>query len=209
MLPPPPVLRIAINTANTVSTRVHHDGRMTGRAIDLATTLGEHLGRGVEFLRYDGPGLVLAAGGRGDWDIAFLASDPARAAQYFFTKPYLSIEATFAVEARSAISSCAELDQPNVRIASVDGTGYGLQLSRWIDHAAIFSCRDISASLALFASGNADAVAGTRPSLESWANAATDVRVLDDDYATLGQAIATSHQQTELVAALGWLEHQF
>ena len=195
-------LRVAINTANSASARVHEDGALSGLAIELANAFAVRLGTTATFVRYGSARAILAADEKDEWDIAFIASDPARAGRYFFTRPYLAFDATCAVLNSSSRISNAELDVPDVRIAAVDGSGYTLHLRRALRRAEVAFCTDEREALALLLSGGVEAMAGARPALDQVARESPAVRVLVDRYAVLEQAIAMPWSRRTLLAAL-------
>src|SRR3569623_1604087 len=97
-------LRAAINRGNAVL--VQSDpatGAPTGVTIDLAHALGQKLSVPVELVLFDAAGKVFAALKRQEWDVAFLAVDPVRAAEIAFTAPYLVIEGSYMVCAESPL----------------------------------------------------------------------------------------------------------
>ena len=195
-------LRAAINTANSASVQVQQDGALSGLATELASAFAVRLGTTATFVRYSSAAAILADDGKDKWDIAFIASDPARAGRYFFTKPYLVFDATCAVKGTSSRMSNAELDLPEVRIGAVDGSGYALCLRRVLSRAGVISCMDERAAIALLLAGGVEAMAGTRPTLDQVARENSAVRVLEDRYAVLEQAIATPRSRQLLAKAL-------
>ncbi len=74
-------------------------------------------------------------------------------------------------------------------IASTTGTAYDLRLRRVISRAQILAYETQAAVLAAFSSGCASAVAGIRSSLEKIARHEPELRLVEDNFAVLGQAI--------------------
>jgi polar amino acid transport system substrate-binding protein len=187
---PTGVLRVGLNAANTLVAWTGADGQMAGPAIDLAKGLAARLERPFELISHDSAASMIAALDDNAWDIACLAIDPARANLLHFTAPYLVIEASIVVAADSAVQNLADLDHPQTRIASAKGSAYDLRLRRTLQHAEIVSCETGADAFSLFAEGGADAVAGIRPLLDVFAATAPGRRVLADNFATIGQALA-------------------
>ncbi len=124
-------LRAAINRGNTVLVQTDAaTGNPTGIAVDLARSLAEHLRVPLDLIPYDAAGRVFEAIKRKEWDIAFLAIDPVRAAEIEFTAPYVTIEGSFIVRAGSKFTALADIDRAGVKISLARGSGYDLYLSR-------------------------------------------------------------------------------
>ena len=80
-LAPTGKLRIGINYGNPVlATRDPSSGELRGVAVDLAHELGTRSGLPVELVAFESAGKMFEAVKTGEWDIAFLAIDPGRAA---------------------------------------------------------------------------------------------------------------------------------
>jgi len=92
-LAPSGKLRAAINFGNPVlAQKDPATGEPRGVSVDLARELGRRLGVPVDLVTFDAAGKVFEALKKGVWDVAFLAIDPARAAEIAFTAPYVVIE---------------------------------------------------------------------------------------------------------------------
>ena len=81
-----------------------------GVSAELARALAERLGVPVKFVIYKEAGDVAAAAARDEWDVAFLAIDPVRAATIDYTAPYVLIEGVYAVPASSKLDSVEAVD---------------------------------------------------------------------------------------------------
>src|SRR5215472_5578579 len=81
----PSTLRIGINFGNVLLARRDEAGAPGGLAPDLAAELIRRLNVRAQFITYESAGRM-ADGARADeWDVAFLATDPARAQEIIFT----------------------------------------------------------------------------------------------------------------------------
>lgn len=125
-LAPQGILRAAINLGNPVLAQWGPDGEPQGVSVTLAGALARELGVALELVTYDAAGKVFAALETGDWNIAFMAIEPVRAAQIAFSAPYAIIEGTYLVAQASPWQQVAELDRPEVRIAVGQGAAYDL-----------------------------------------------------------------------------------
>ena len=80
----------------------------------------------------------------GQWDIAFLAVDPARAAEIAFTAPYVMIEGVYLVPADSPIQTNDEVDRAGTRVVVGAGSAYDLYLTRELKQADARARADVA-----------------------------------------------------------------
>lgn len=190
-LAPTGSLRAAINLGNTVLAQRDADSEeLSGVSVVLATELGAKLGVPVKLVTYLSAGMVFDAIDRQEWDIAFLAIEPERAEKIQFSRPYVLIDGTYLVRKDSAFSSVADLDRAGVTIAVGRGAAYDLFLTRTLNNATLLRMPTSLEAIEQFRSGGADAAAGIREGLENAARGTSDLRVLDDRFMQIGQAIA-------------------
>lgn len=183
-------LRAAINFGNPVlAQKASGAGAPCGVSVDLARALGERLGLPVDLVTFEAAGKVFEALQTGAWDLAFLAIDPARAAEIAFTSPYVIIEGTYLVRAASPFRSVDELDRDDVRIAVGRGAAYDLFLTRTLKQAQIVRADTSAAAIDLFLAGGLDAAAGVRQPLSAAARAQPGLRVLDGRFTAIEQAM--------------------
>ena len=122
-LAPEGTLRAGINMANgLLVTGATAAGVPTGVAPDMASAIAERLGVALSCVPFDSPSQVAAAAGRGAWDIALIAAEPARAETIAFSAAYVEIEATYLVPEGAAFGSAEDVDRPGLRIAVSAGT---------------------------------------------------------------------------------------
>jgi len=195
------VLRAAINTGNPVLAKPGVDGGdPTGVSVDLARELGRRLDLPVTFIVFDTASRVFDALDQGLWDVAFLANEPERATKIAFSTPYVIIEGTYLVRADSPYQSVAELDRPGVRVASCRAAAYDLFLSRTLKHAERVLSDLPTDSMAAFLTQGLDAAAGVRQALLAFAGDKPGLRVLDDRFMSIGQAVAIKQGQPNAAA---------
>lgn len=193
------LLRAAINTSNPVLVNPRAQGEEpTGVSIDLARELGRRLDLPVELVVYDAAGRTFEGGPNDEWDVAFLAIEPARAEKVTFTAPYVEIEGTYLVQGASALRSAQELDQPGRRIGVVGRAAYDLYLTRTIKHAELVRAPDFDASFAAFQDDGLDALAGIRQPLDALAARFPDLRVLPDRFMAIRQAMVITRRNPAL-----------
>jgi polar amino acid transport system substrate-binding protein len=191
-LAPTGTLRAAINLSNfLLVTGRGADGNPEGVSPDMARTLAERLGVGLELLRYKTPGELADAAESGVWDIGNIGAEPARAASIAFTAAYCEIEATYMVPPGSTVTSVEEIDQPGKRIASAARSAYDLWLVRNIRHAELVQVTGLDASFEAFVEQGLDALAGLRPRLITDVERLPGARLLDGRFTAVQQAMGT------------------
>ncbi len=187
-------LRAAINQGNSVLVQKQADGsEPKGVTIMLAKELGKRLGVPVDLVLFNAAGEVFAALKEGRWDIAFLAVEPVRAAEIDFTAPYVLIEGAYMVPKDSPLKTPADVDKKGIRIAVGRGSAYDLYLTRTIKNAEIVraSTGGGRASIDLFLKEKLDTAAGVRQPLDEYAKTDPSVRVMEQRFMAIEQAMGT------------------
>ncbi|GAA1259940.1 hypothetical protein GCM10009657_39040 [Oryzihumus leptocrescens] len=133
-------------------------------------------------------------------DVCFLAIDPAREAEVAFTAPYVVIEGVFAVPLDSPVRALADVDRTGVRIGVKRGSAYDLFLTRTLTHASVV--RGVE-GVAVFRTEGLEVAAGIRQPMTSFVAAHPDVRLLEDRFMQIRQAVGTTtSRRPETVAFL-------
>lgn len=185
-------LRAAINQGNSVLVQRQPDGaEPKGITIMLAKELGKRLGLPVELVLFNAAGEVFAALKEGRWDIAFLAIEPVRAAEIDFTAPYVIIEGAYMVPKDSPLKTPADVDAKGIRIAVGKGSAYDLYLTRTIKNAEIVRATTGGgrASIDLFNKEKLEVAAGVRQPLAEYAKTDPNVRVMEQRFMAIEQAM--------------------
>ena len=190
-LAPTGKLRVGINFGNSVLANRDGNGNPSGIAADLGKALAQRAGAPIEFVTYDAAGQMADGAKSGEWDVAFLAADPARAEEITFTPPYLQIDTTYLVLDGSPFQTTADVDRDGVRISLSDKSAYDLFLTRHLKHARLVRARGPSASVELFFRDSLDALAGIRPMLIDVARDHPGTRLLDGSFMAVQQAVGT------------------
>jgi polar amino acid transport system substrate-binding protein len=213
--PPPAVLkdlapsgkmRAAINFGNHVlAQKDAKTGEARGITPELARELARRLGVAVEFVPFESAGAVFAAGKKGEWDIAFIAIEPVRAAEIEFTAPYVIIEGTYLVTADSPLKTVGDVDHPGKRVAVNVGSAYDLYLTRNLKNATLVRGDAVKGPDAfdIFAKDKLDAVAGVRQALAAYADTHSGMRIMQDRFMDIRQAMGTPKGR---LAGVGYLK---
>jgi polar amino acid transport system substrate-binding protein len=190
-LAPSGKLRAAINLGNPVLASRGPGGELQGVSVDLARELAQRLGVPAELLPFDSAGKTVEAGKAGMWDIAFVALDPARAAEIAQSPPYIVIEGAYLVRESSPIRSNAEVDRAGNRIVVGRGSAYDLFLTRNIKQAQLERVPTSGEVVSAFMQRNLEVAAGVRQQLEMDAKKTSGVRVLPGRFMVINQAMAS------------------
>ena len=184
-------IRVGINFGNALLAKRGANGEPYGIALDLAQELARRTSLPVKMIGYDAAGRMADGAHRGEWDVAFLATDPDRATEIAFTSPYLEMDTTYLVTAESPISSVEEVDREGLRIAVSAKSAYDLILTRDLRYAQIVRAPGPNASVDLFFAKNLDALAGVKPLLLEIVQNHPGMRVLEGRFGVVQQAVGT------------------
>lgn len=202
-LAPSGTLRVGINLGNPViCQRDPGGGDPKGVGPALGRELARRAGVPVTFTTYETAGLMADAVKRDEWDVAFLAIDPARATDIGFTEAYVLIEGAYMVPEGSPIRANEEVDQPGRKIAVGLKTAYDLYLTREIKRAELVRSESSKAAVAQYLAGGIDVVAGVRQPLAAAAKANPGHRVLPDSFMVIRQASGVPKARTAALAYL-------
>lgn len=142
-------------------------------------------------------GQVVDAALQDQWDIAFLAIDPAREDKLRFTPSYVTIESSLMVKKESQIQSVQEMDRAGAVINVGKGAAYELYLIRTLQHATMRQYATSQEAIQAFINGEGDWVAGIRQPLEKAAQENPQFRVLPDSFSQIHQAICVPRNATQ------------
>jgi polar amino acid transport system substrate-binding protein len=192
-LAPTGTLRAAFLATNPVQGRVDsRTGAVTGPVADLARELARRLGVSSMLLPEPNPAAVIARVKMHQADIGFLAYEAARATQVEFSEPYALVASAYLVRADSGIRVSADVDRAGVTIGAAKGQSQEIYVSEHVQRARVDVLPETPAHdalVALLTSGKIDAFAANRQRMEEAAHTSPRVRVLSDNFLTIGQAI--------------------
>ena len=195
------VLRVAINTGNRAL--VQQDGsNLTGVSPALAERLAQEIGARMEPVVYSGAGKVFDDAYLDKWDVGFLAIDPMRAEKIAFTRPYIVIEATYAVRSDAPFKDVEDVDAAGVKVLTSTGSAYDMHLTKSLQHATLERSGTPPESFEEFRAGRCDAVAGVRASLEGAFAGSPDIRILSGVLTSVRQAMVLPDNTDPRIAAL-------
>ena len=189
-LAPNGTLRAAINVGNAVLA-ARGTPEPTGISVDLAKELARRLGVPLHMIVFDAAGKVVEAGKSGDWDIAFVALDPARAAEIAQSPPYVQIEGAYLVRSDSRITSNEQVDVKGHRVVVGRNSAYDLYLTRALKQAELVRTSTSAAVVDDMLKNNYEVAAGVKAQLEIDARRLPGVRLLPGRFMVINQAMAS------------------
>lgn len=198
-LAPTGVLRASINLGNPVLAQ-GTPAAPAGVTVDIAREVAARLGVPVAFVCFDAARRSFEALTSGAADICFLAIEPARAERVAFTEPYAEIEGVYAVPVDSPVAGPGDVDRPGVRVGVKEGSAYDLFLTRTLAHATVVRGEE---GTAVFRAEGLEAAAGIRQPVAAWVAANPDVRLVEERFMAIRQAVGTTKDRSpEAVAFL-------
>ena len=192
---PTGVLRASLNVGNPVLANLNAEGKPFGISIDLATELGKRLGVPVELIVNETAGKSVATVESGRADIGFFAVDPERGKEISFTEAYVLIEGYYLVRDNSPITNNAQVDVPANRIVVGKGSAYDLFLTRHITHAQIERAPSSQAVVSTFLKDGFEVAAGVRQQLEADTRDVQGVRMLNERFMVIRQAMGVPKER--------------
>ena len=186
-------LRVGLILSNQVLvTKDPSTGELRGVTINLGKALAQRLGVPFEPVGYANPAALVKSFGTNQWDIAFLAFDPARAQEVDFSPPYMEVDNTYLVTANSKVTAVERADQAGVTIAVPERSAPDLFLSRSLKSAQVLRLPGgAEAAIEALRSGKADAYAENAHMLSLYADRLPGSRVLEGRYTVIQHAVAT------------------
>jgi polar amino acid transport system substrate-binding protein len=125
-------------------------------------------------------------------DIGFLAWEPEQARQVDSSGPYLRMGSTYLIPAASPIQTAADADRVGVKMGAVSGQSPTLYLQGHLKNSMVFAWATAPSAEELqkmLAGGQVDAFAGNRARLVELAARYPELRVAQDNFTALEQAI--------------------
>jgi polar amino acid transport system substrate-binding protein len=191
-------LRASINLGNPILANADPSmGKPFGVSIDLAHEFARRLGVELELVVFDTAGKSVEAVADERADFGFFAIDPVRGANIAFTAPYVLIEGFYLVRNASPIRSNADVDQATNRVVVGKGSAYDLFLTRELKAAQIVRAPSSPAVVQTFIDQNLEVAAGVKQQLEADAAKTSGLRLLDERFMVIQQAMGTPKSRGE------------
>lgn len=210
VLAPTGALRAAYISSNVAQARLDPaTGTISGVIADIARELGRRADVPVSITPLPTARAVLDAVGGGQADIGFVAPNPERTGVVLYSRTYMLVQQSALVRADSLLRSVKELDRPGQVIGVNTDDSVGVWLKQRLAAAKVQATLDYTLKDAVqwLRNGDVIAFAGGRQRLASGTHGVPGLRMLDDNFYGVPQAVAVplDHQdRLQLVnAALG------
>jgi len=195
-------LRASINLGNPIlANKDAGSGAPFGVSVDLATAFAARLGVELELIAVDAAGKSVEIVADERADIGFFAVDPVRGASIAFTAPYVLIEGYYLVRNESSIRNNAQVDVEINRVVVGRGSAYDLFLTRELRHARIARAPTSPDVVQMFIEQGLEVAAGVKQQLEADAARTTGLRLLDERFMVIQQAMGTPKSRGAEAAA--------
>ncbi len=194
-------VRASINVGNPILAKRNGAGKAAGVSIDLARAFAKRLGADVALIVFDAAAKSVEAVADERADIGFFAVDPVRAASIAFTAPYVLIEGFYVVPYGSPIRDNAGVDREAHRVAVGKGSAYDLFLSRELKYAHIVRAATSQAVVQTFLDQGLEVAAGVKQQLEADVAEAPGLRLLDERFMVIQQAMGVPRSRGEAARA--------
>ncbi len=195
-------LRASINLGNPILANQNPEtGEPFGVSIDLARAFAERLDVELELVVFDTAGKSVQAVSEERADFGFFAVDPLRGEKLAFTAPYVLIEGFYLVRDDSPIRTNQDVDHPHNRVAVGNGSAYDLFLTRELKVAQIVRAPSSPAVVKTFLEQNLEVAAGVKQQLEADACKTPGLRLLDERFMVIQQAMGTPKSRGGAAAA--------
>jgi polar amino acid transport system substrate-binding protein len=199
-LAPTATLRVALQPTDPfLASREGQGGGYVGLAPDLANLLAAKLGKPVQTVHYANAAALTASIGTGEWDIAFLALDPALRGRAAVSRPYLEVDYGYLVAAGNGkLRSAADVDRSGVRIAVPQPGQARRLLAGAVRQAEVVPVRGGKIALAeVFSTEGADTYAESLQMLSGIASQARQYRMLEGRFAVAQYVILVPQGHAE------------
>jgi polar amino acid transport system substrate-binding protein len=185
-------LRASINLGNPIlANRMPGTGEPFGVSIDLARAFAERVDIDLELVVFDTAGQSVQALSDERADFGFFAVDPLRGQTIAFTAPYVLIEGFYLVRDESPIRTNQDVDHAQHRVAVGNASAYDLFLTRELKAAQIVRAPSSPAVVPTFLEQNLEVAAGVKQQLEADARKTAGLRLLDERFMVIQQAMGT------------------
>ncbi|REE19345.1 amino acid ABC transporter substrate-binding protein (PAAT family) [Paraburkholderia sp. BL27I4N3] len=185
-------LRASINLGNPIlANKSPETGEPFGVSVDLARAFAGRLNVELELVVFDAAGKSVQAVSEERADFGFFAVDPLRGETIAFTAPYVLIEGFYLVRDESPIKTNQDVDHRKNRVAVGLGSAYDLFLTRELKAAQIVRAPTSPSVVATFLEQKLEVAAGVKQQLEADARKAVGLRLLDERFMVIQQAMGT------------------
>lgn len=194
-------LRASINLGNPILANRHAEsGEPFGVSVDLARAFAARLNVELELVVFDTAGQSVQAVSEERADFGFFAIDPLRGETIAFTAPYVLIEGFYLVRDDSPVRTNRDVDQAHNRVVVGKGSAYDLFLTRELKAAQIVRAPSSPSVVPTFIEQHLEVAAGVKQQLEADAKQTAGLRLLDERFMVIQQAMGVPKSRGEAAA---------
>lgn len=191
-------LRASINLGNPILANRHAEsGEPFGVSVDLARAFAARLNVELELVVFDTAGQSVQAVSEERADFGFFAIDPLRGETIAFTAPYVLIEGFYLVRDDSPVRTNRDVDQAHNRVVVGKGSAYDLFLTRELKAAQIVRAPSSPSVVPTFIEQHLEVAAGVKQQLEADAKQTAGLRLLDERFMVIQQAMGVPKSRGE------------
>lgn len=176
------------------------DGSVRGPAFDIGTALAKKLGVPVALTVVATTGELTELCNSGKIDIGFMPADADRRKILDFSPPYFVIESTYITTAASGITSMADVDRSDVKIAGISGSTTMRAATRSLKQASVVTAKSVDEAMAMMKANEVQAFALTHDSLPKLQQQLPGSHILDGAFQTVGVAIGVQKNKPAALA---------
>jgi polar amino acid transport system substrate-binding protein len=195
-LAPTGVLRGAFLGGNPAqATRDPTSGEYTGPVPDMLKEIARQIGVPHQLIPADNAKAVMDAVNGHAADVGFLAYDETRAHVVDFSQPFYLMFNAYLVKGDSRFQKSADMDQPGVKVSATTGQTQQIFLSETLQHAKVVQMKNTPPDpemARMLMSGEVDAFGQNRERSEAAAAKFPSLRVLNDNFSEIGQAVVVA-----------------
>jgi polar amino acid transport system substrate-binding protein len=198
---------VAVGSANSAvwTRRDAEAGEPRGPTVDLARHIAERLGVPLTLIECASSGEIIETASSGTWDVSFAPVDAERKKLVDFGPNYFLGESTYMVPDGSRIATIEDVDQVGVRVVGVEDTATIRSSRKTLTRTTAVGVAELDRALAMFRSGEVDALALGRESLQSILSQFPGARMLDGHFHAAGVAVAVPKGNVRALNAVSHL----
>ncbi len=174
-------------------------GEYSGPVPDMLKEIARQIGVPYRLIPGENAAAVMEAVNGHAADIGFLAYDETRARVVDFSAPFYLMHNAYLVRADGPFQNSADVDRPGARVGATTGQTQQIYLSEALKRATVVLMKETppDAEMArMLQSGEIDAFGQNRERSEAAAAKFATVRVLQDNFSSVGQSIVVAKGET-------------
>lgn len=192
------------------ATRTAGTGEYSGPVPDMLKEIARRIGVPYKLIPGENAAAVMEAVNGHTADIGFLAYDDTRARVVDFSAPFYLMHNAYLVRADGPFQNSADVDRPGAKVGATTGQTQQIFLSETLKQAKVILMKETppDAEMArMLQSGEIDAFGQNRERSEAAAAKFATLRVLKDNFSSVGQSIVVGKGEMSKLAHINRLIH--